>query len=75
MYILYRVLCSDLYQKEQLLSTHCVDTIITIYFICVYMESSLFANWPEKNLLWNHCEWLLLGSMGKNVFLFQMNRC
>ena len=48
MYILYRVLCSYLYQKEGLLITYCVDTIIAIYFIC-YLESSLFANWPEKN--------------------------
>ena len=73
MYILYRVLCSDLYQKEGLLITYCVDTIIAIYFIC-YLESSLFANWPE-NFFYGTTEWLPLGSMGKNVFLFQMKRC
>ena len=74
MYILYRVLCSYLYQKEGLLITYCVDTIIAIYFIC-YLESSLFANWPEKIFYGTTVSGYPLVPWEKNVFLFQMKRC
>ena len=40
----YSFMYSDLDQQEGLLSTNCVDTIITMKFICDYVDSTLFTN-------------------------------
>ena len=43
LYSLYRIIFSDLDQQEGLLTINHVDTIITVEFIRVFVESILFA--------------------------------
>ena len=73
MYSLYRIMYSDLNQREGLLSTYHVDTIITIDFICVYTVSSFFTNCYYFRSLEKRkkCrEWLLHGFVeNKNCLL------